>query len=196
MDIDPAMEAALWKAVRRSRSRAARANPPMAHSLPDDYALKLYHEQQGRCDITGQPFSLFRIPRALVKCPLAPSLDRINSHGGYTPDNVRLVFTAVNFGMGQWGEEIYLYCARAAVEHDRQRTRVLSAELDASEDALGAAKSTAATDWHARQQERIDAAEKIAAHLSGDDLKRQRYVIAGLIPIRLNIDTCPVPMPD
>jgi hypothetical protein len=107
--------------------------------------------------------------------PFAPSLDRINSHGGYTPDNVRLVFTAVNFGMGQWGEEIYLYCARAAVEHDRQRTRVLSAELDAPEDVLGAA-----SDWHARQQERIDAAEKIAAHLSGDDLKRQRYIIAGL----------------
>jgi hypothetical protein len=68
MDIDPVMEAALWMAVRRSRSRAARANPPMAHSLPDDYAIKLYHEQQGRCDITGQPFSLFRIPHALVKC--------------------------------------------------------------------------------------------------------------------------------
>ena len=56
----------------------------------------------------------------LVKHPFAPSLDRISSQGGYTADNVRLVCIAVNFGMGQWGEELYLTFARAAVEHSNQ----------------------------------------------------------------------------
>ena len=79
----------------------------------------LYERQKGRCEVTGFAFSMQRFATALVKHPFAPSLDRKDSHGGYTVDNVRLVYICVNFGMGQWGQEVYLHCARAAVEHDR-----------------------------------------------------------------------------
>jgi hypothetical protein len=34
---------------------------------------------------------------------------------------VRLVCVAVNFGMGQWDEEVFLTLAQAAVEREKQR---------------------------------------------------------------------------
>jgi hypothetical protein len=35
-------------------------------------------------------------------------------------DNMRLVCVAVNFGMGQWGEEVFLTLARAAADHEKR----------------------------------------------------------------------------
>lgn len=87
--------------VSRSRRRADRAR--LAHNLTDNHPERLFQEQQGRCAISGLPFSLASFDDVLVKHPFAPSLDRISSRGGYTPGNVRLVCIAVNFGMGQWG---------------------------------------------------------------------------------------------
>ena len=99
--------------------------------------------------------------------------------GGYTVDNVRLVYTCVNFGMGQWGQEVYLHCARAAVEYDR------AVQVDSD---LGATpsfeqvrkKPVSDAEWHARQRDRIDAAKAIAKNLTGDELSRQRRHIASL----------------
>lgn len=142
----------------------------MHHDLTDDHAVLLYEEQGGCCAVSDLRFSLSRFPNVLVKHPFAPSLDRKRASGGYTSDNVRLVCIAINFGMGQWGEELYLIFARAAVEHE-QRTRQFPPE---GCDAL------TAVDWSARQRERISAAEAIAATLSGDALKRQLHRVAGL----------------
>ena len=114
----------------------------------------------------------------LVKHPFAPSLDRISSRGGYTADNVRLVCIAVNFGMGQWGEELYLTFARAAVDRNGQ---VDNAATDA-----GSRSSSANADvdpnavWLVAQRERLAAAEEIASTLFGGPLLRQRRRIASL----------------
>ena len=48
-------------------------------------------------------------------------MGRGSSNGGYPKDNVRLVCVAVNFGMGQWGEEVFLTLAQAAVERENQK---------------------------------------------------------------------------
>jgi hypothetical protein len=98
----------------RSRHRAIRSQ--LSHDRTPDLGLELFKRQRGRCAVSGLPFSLRRFDGVLVKHPFAPSFHRISSHqGGYTTDDVRLVCIAVNFGMGQWGEDLYLTFARAAV---------------------------------------------------------------------------------
>ncbi len=97
----------------KSQRRAQRANIPFTIK-PED-AERLYEAQDGRCALTGLAFNFDEFPLAFVKCPFGPSIDRRDPHGGYTPDNVRLVCVAVNFGLGQWGDETYLRLARAAV---------------------------------------------------------------------------------
>lgn len=45
--------------------------------------------------------------------PLAPSLDRIDPAQGYTPENTRLVCTAINIGLNGFGEDMYRQVAEA-----------------------------------------------------------------------------------
>ena len=166
--------------VPRSRRRAERSR--FAHDLALDHAQHLFHHQQGRCAISGLPFSLRRFADVLVKHPFAPSFDRISSWGGYTADNVRLVCIAVNFGMGQWGEELYLTFARAAVERSNQETRAVSAAAEAAlrSTTIRSTDETAAADWWTEQRERIAAAEAIASALACEALAKQRRRIASL----------------
>lgn len=172
---NPQMVRWLRNLVPNSRRRAGIAR--FAHDLQNDFGPGLFEQQGGMCAISGLPFSLNEFPLVLVKRPFAPSLDRISSQRGYTADNVRLVCVAVNFGMGQWGEELYLTLARAAVAHSDR----LTASKIVSLVALG--RSTAdepTSDWFFLQRERLAAAETIATTLSGDPLLRQRRRIASL----------------
>jgi hypothetical protein len=136
----------------------------MPFTLPPEYTVKLDKDQDGRCAVTGLRFNLERFPDALVKHPFAPSVDRRLSSGGYTEDNVRLVCVAVNFGIGQWGEEVFLTLARAAIDREARATS------DPQTDA----------DWSARQRERISAAEDLLDKLHGSERAKQRHRIAGL----------------
>jgi 16S rRNA C967 or C1407 C5-methylase (RsmB/RsmF family) len=121
----------------------------------------------GRCAVTGINFQNF--PDALVKHPFAPSIDRKLSRGGYTPDNVRLVCVAANFGMGQWGEEVFLSLARAAVELEDHRAQEIRTIQEGSE-----------SDWYNRLRERIDAAEKVRSMLAGEERAALNKRVAGL----------------
>ena len=135
----------LRRLLGQARNRARRADIPF--SLPEGYAEERFAEQHGRCDVTGLEFHLERFPDALVKHPFAPSIDRKRSDRGYTPDNARLVCVGVNFGMGQWGQELYMRLARAAVKYEAER-KAEPAEA-------------VADDWAAQQADKIAAAEKI-----------------------------------
>ena len=55
----------------------------------------------GRCEATGIPFDLSRQPEGRGHNPLAPSLDRIDPTGEYTPENVRVVVFAFNAFKGR-----------------------------------------------------------------------------------------------
>jgi len=56
---------------------------------------------QWRCAVTGTPLSLKKVNGRM---PFAPSIDRIDSAGDYTMDNVRVVCVAANLAMNVWGE--------------------------------------------------------------------------------------------
>lgn len=127
-----------------TRAKRAKKKVKMKFALPPEFAVTLYERQHGRCAVSGVKFHVERFPDALVKHPFAPSIDCILSDGHYTPDNVRLVCVAVNFGMGQWGQEVYMTLARAAVAREAREQRDPDPQGD--------------SDWDARQREKIAAA--------------------------------------
>jgi len=57
----------------------------------------------GVCEATGLGFELTG-----GRGPKSPSLDRIDSGKGYTPENTRMVLWAINLACGDWGESVFL----------------------------------------------------------------------------------------
>lgn len=81
-----------------SRIAATARSRGILVAVDKDDLLGLYLSQGGRCALTGMEMDwrakggAGRGKRALT----APSVDRIDSHGNYTLDNIQLVMNAVN----------------------------------------------------------------------------------------------------
>ena len=118
----------------------------------------MWEAQEGRCAVSGLRFNMARFSEALVKHPYGPSLDKIDAFRGYVRGNVRLVCTAVNFGLGQWGDEVFRAIAEATVHRQ-------TALLKNSDTLL---------------TERIRAAEAVLPLLSEPEAQKQRRRIAAL----------------
>jgi hypothetical protein len=103
--------------VLRSVTSSARQRARLAGKDADPslmtLALDLYRAQGGRCALSGLHFDLREVGSRKARRPFAPSLDRIDSTGGYTRDNVRLVCQAVNFALNAFGEDVFRDIAKA-----------------------------------------------------------------------------------
>ena len=144
-----------------AKARAREAGMPFDLDDSPGFVAGLYETQRGLCAVSRLKFNLTSFPEALVKHPYAPSIDRVLSSGGYTKDNVRLVCVAVNFGLGQWGEEVYLTLARSAVDYERQqetKEEAVPAGAVIADDRTG---QIAVGKECATLQERLDAAVKL-----------------------------------
>ena len=86
-----------------ARKRAAKKGIEYTLTADDEKRIKFQHSY--RCALTNVPFSLDRM--GFNRTPYAPSLDRIDSQQGYTRENVRLVCTATNYAMNEWGEGVF-----------------------------------------------------------------------------------------
>jgi len=158
----------LDKAFVAARSRARRAGRDFALERSD--LDRMFNEHAGRCAVTGMAFSRRRYDDCLVKMPLAPSLDRIDSHGGYAPGNTRLVCVAVNFGLGQWGDELFCTLAVSMIENQPPLARQRPANLDERIRAAEAMMPLLTPAVAASQRRRI-AALKRARTLGKDGLR-------------------------
>lgn len=92
---------------RRARTRK------VVWSLSLQQFADIVQRCNGLCEVSGHPLSLTIKGQ---KGPYGPSIDRIVSSAGYTPDNVRVVCIAVNFALNSWGLDAFLPIARAMVE--------------------------------------------------------------------------------
>lgn len=81
-----------------------------------EFLTTLYHNQNGRCALTNLLFE-FDFDENFSKRPFSPSVDRINSKLGYTKDNVRLVCSAVNSALSEYGDEVFDAICQARIEY-------------------------------------------------------------------------------
>lgn len=66
----------------------------------------------GVCELTGLPLIFVT---GLGRSAFSPSIDRIDQTKGYTPENSRVILTAVNIGRGEWDDDTLLLWATALV---------------------------------------------------------------------------------
>jgi hypothetical protein len=52
--------------------------------------------------------------------PFAPSIDRIDSAKGYTPENSRMLLRAENLFKNEWSDEVVIQIAKAIVERNQR----------------------------------------------------------------------------
>ena len=66
----------------------------------------------GFCEVTGIEFTRSN-SNQWRRAPFAPSIDRIDSRKPYTVKNCRVVCTAVNIALSDWGEAVFKEIAKA-----------------------------------------------------------------------------------
>ena len=154
MNSDPTAE--LKALFRRVRSSAKSRN--LACEIDVEFLHSLWEVQQGHCAVSGLEFTDEVHREAFVKTPFAPSVDRINSSKGYVKDNVRLVCTAANFALNQWGDDVLRRVAHGVVDTEQKVQRA----------------------WFREQRRKLRNAEKASETLSGKELSQQRRSIAAL----------------
>ncbi len=110
------MEAIVLRAARARRSYARSNGIPFDEDLPAAM-LEAYRTNGGRCSVSGVALSDEVLGHGAAPRPFQPSVDRIDSSGGYTRDNCRLVCWAVNCFCGTWGLEVAVQIARGILEN-------------------------------------------------------------------------------
>ena len=148
-----------WARIILSRARRRTSNNP----LTDTDLMMIWERCEGRCAVSGLEFSSAAVGAGRARHPFMPSLDQIEPGKGYTANNVRLVCVAANFAMNAWGLDTLIRVAGGVIK------KAASERADLADHG-----------WYARQDARIEEAEKGAAILAGEPLRRQRAHIAAL----------------
>lgn len=108
--IDESLSRGIHAAMRRSLIRDGTFISP-------DALNKLLLRSGGKCMLTGIPFSSEKLSGR--RRPWLPSLDRIDSSKGYIDGNMRLVCSAVNIALNDWGDEVFWRIVESAIAHRR-----------------------------------------------------------------------------
>jgi hypothetical protein len=94
------------KLVRNARGRAK--GKKLQCDVTIEVLTQLLRAQDMKCAVSGLPFDLTaNLDRKHTRNPFGPSIDRIDNSKGYIQGNVRIVLSAVNYGINEWGEDQY-----------------------------------------------------------------------------------------
>lgn len=97
--------------LKAARGRSLRKE--MACPLTEADIVARLVSCRDRCEVSGIPFDYGpKKNAAWRRRPFAPSLDRVSNCHGYELENLRLVCTAVNIGINEWGLETFAEICR------------------------------------------------------------------------------------
>jgi hypothetical protein len=107
----------LAKCFRSTKCRGSRAT--RKRNMDDNYLTYkevelLFEKQNGRCAISGIKLDMSYKLNA-ERNPFSPSIDRIDCNKGYNINNIRIVCMIVNFGLNQFGKEVFIEVCKATV---------------------------------------------------------------------------------
>lgn len=104
----------LRKALSRAKDRARAKG--ISITIAESDLLNLYNLRGGHCAVTGIPFRVTHTGKSRCN-PYGISIDRIDPRNGYDLDNVRLVLTAVNTALSDFGEGVFREIVAAMMRH-------------------------------------------------------------------------------
>ena len=78
------------------------------YSIDYKIVIEILNKQGNKCAITGLDFDLSN-HEIYHRNPLGPSIDRIDSNKGYTPDNIQIVCVFYNCMKSEWSNEDLKY---------------------------------------------------------------------------------------
>jgi len=102
-----------WSNMSRTRESVAKTRG-IIWALDKDDLIGKYLEQDGLCAYSGLQMNYAKTgPTTATGSHLsAPSIDRTDSAGHYTPDNIQIVMAAVNIMKGEVSEDVFLQLCR------------------------------------------------------------------------------------
>lgn len=113
--------------LNNSRGRAKARGLNFNLTLLDVY--EMLDRQRWRCAVSGLPFKTAQQKnKSDPRSAFTPSIDRINNLKGYSVNNCRLVLSAINYGMNEWGEDQYYSIALAVVAYAAQRKTITASK--------------------------------------------------------------------
>lgn len=74
--------------------------------------------ENGVCELSGINFDLSS-PNGTAFNPYSPSIDKIDSKKGYTFDNCRVIITALNIALSEYGLGTYLEIAEKVISKQK-----------------------------------------------------------------------------
>jgi len=83
--------------------------------IGEEDVLQLLITSEFRCQVTGIKFNTYKPSGARMR-PWLPSIDRIKPDVGYIRTNVRVVCACVNLALNQFGDDVFMAIAKAAVD--------------------------------------------------------------------------------
>lgn len=111
----PVPENELMAMLKKAKANAKARGLECRITLDDLFDLS--RRSKGECELTGIKFRYGAdrtLPASVKRKRIwAPSIDRIDSSKGYTPDNVRLVCFSVNAALQEFGDKVLLKIATA-----------------------------------------------------------------------------------
>lgn len=117
---DPIMNNNVLDGYFSRREATAKKRAQMAgreYTLPKYWGADQYMLQKGRCALTG---AVMRKATGLMD-PFCPTIDRIDSSKGYTPENSQLVTLQVNLAKNNMSEDDFIKMCRSVVSHGKGR---------------------------------------------------------------------------
>ena len=99
-----------------AKTRASKKN--LEVTITKEWILEKLN--QGVCELSGVLFDMSPSGRK-NRNPKSPSIDRINSSLGYTPENSRIILLSLNDALNQYGLEHFLEMAKAVINYQKDK---------------------------------------------------------------------------